>query len=58
MPEEVKRKRGRPPKQKLIEQSSVQEQEPVKQEPINEINSFSASISFDASQFLFFVWSI
>ena len=53
MPEEVKRKRGRPPKQKLIEQSSAQKQEPVKQEPINEINSFSASISFDASQFLF-----
>lgn len=53
MPEEVKRKRGRPPKQKLIEQSSAQKQEPVKKEPINEINSFSASISFDASQFLF-----
>ncbi len=48
MPEEVKRKRGRPPKQKPVEQLSTQ-----KQEPINEINSFSASISFDASQFLF-----
>ena len=54
MPEEIKPKRGRPPKRKPAEQSSTQKQEHTpKQEPVNEINSFATSISFDASQFLF-----
>lgn len=55
MPEEVKRKRGRPPKNKVSEvntQTVQADAQPVKDET-NEQNSYYANLAFDASNFLF-----
>lgn len=55
MPEEVKRKRGRPPKNKISEVNTQTVQtvaQPVK-DVTNEQNSYYANLAFDASNFLF-----
>ena len=55
MPEEVKRKRGRPPKNKVSETNTQASQTNVRsvQNITNEQNSYYANLAFDASNFLF-----